>query len=496
MLADAALVAAAFAAAVGIRLLYLVAFEASPEEASAFVRRDFLAYAKTCPLVVLISIATFWVSGFYTYSVHYLSKYRTLVVFQAVTFAYIFFGFTVYFMTAGDRQIVSRSALLLGWLLTSGILVASRIWSDVWKKHVSPERDSIRRSKRGQRQVLVIGGGGYIGSALVPQLLDDGYRVRMLDLLMFGEDPIRDFKDHPNLEIVQNDFRNQGPLLNALRDVDSVVHLGAIVGDPACKLDEDLTIDVNLVSTRTVAELARSCGVRRFIFASTCSVYGACDDLLDERSHVRPVSLYGDTKLASERLLLSLATSDFAPTILRFATIYGLSGRTRFDLVVNLLTAKAKLEGEITVHGGEQWRPFVHVLDAAKAIATALSAPEDVVANEIFNVGANEQNYTISEIADIVASRVPRTKVVVAEDLADHRNYKVSFDKILKHLGFVPSYTVDDGIDQVLEAIANGEISDYSDAIYSNVKSLTEAGTDSLAKDQWARQLIQDIANQ
>ena len=496
MLADAALVAAAFAAAIGIRLLYLVAFEVTPEEASAFVRRDLAAYATTCPLIVLISVATFWVSGFYTYSVHYLSKYRTLVVFQAVTLAYIFFGFSVYFITAGNLQIISRPALLIGWLLTSLILVASRIWSDVWKKHVSPERDSIAREKTGERVVLVIGGGGYIGSALVPQLLADGYRVRMLDLLMFGEDPIREFKDHPNLEIVQADFRNQDPLLNCLRDVDSVVHLGAIVGDPACKLDENLTIDVNLVSTRTVAELARSCGVRRFVFASTCSVYGACDDLLDERSHVKPVSLYGDTKLASERLLLSLANNDFAPTILRFATIYGLSGRTRFDLVVNLLTAKAKLEGEITVHGGEQWRPFVHVKDAARAIAASLEAPRATVANEIFNVGANDQNYTISQIADIVANRVPGTKVVVAKDLADHRNYKVSFDKIFKRLGFVPNYSIDDGIDQVLEAIANGEISDYSDAIYSNVKSLTEAGTDSLAKDQWARQLIEDIANQ
>ena len=195
--------------------------------------------------------------------------------------------------------------------------------------------------------------------------------------------------------------------------------------------------------------------------------------MLDERSDVRPISLYGDTKLASERLLLRLANSDFAPTILRFATIYGFSGRTRFDLVVNLLTAKAKLEGEITVHGGDQWRPFVHVKDAARAIAATLAAPENSVANEVFNVGSDQQNFTISQIADQVANRVAGTKIVVAPDMADNRNYRVSFDKILKRLGFTPQFSIDDGIDQVLEAIANGEISDYSAPQYSNVKSLS-----------------------
>ena len=496
MLADAALVAAAFAVAVGLRLLYLIAFEAQPEEGfTQFVRRDVFAFTKSCPLVILIAIAAFWINGFYTYSVQYLSKYKTLIVFQAVTLAYLCFGFLLYFIMGGD-QLIARGALLLGWLLTSAVVIASRVWSDVWKKHVSPERESIAKAKSGEHRVLVIGGGGYIGSALVPQLLDDGYKVRMLDLLLFGEDPIRSFKDHPNLEIIEGDFRNQEPLLCSLRDADSVVHLGAIVGDPACKLDENLTIDVNLLSTRTVAELARSFGVRKFIFASTCSVYGASNETLDERSRTKPISLYGDTKLASERLLLSLSTPDFAPTILRFATIYGLSGRTRFDLVVNVLTAKAKKEGEITVHGGAQWRPFVHVIDAARAIATTLAADPAAVANEVFNVGSNEQNYTISEVAELVANKVPGTKVVVAEDMADNRNYRVSFDKILKRLGFTPKYTVEDGIDQVIDAIDDGEIVDYSDAMYSNVKSLTQAGTESLAKDQWAKQLIQDIARQ
>ena len=234
---------------------------------------------------------------------------------------------------------------------------------------------SLPPSRNRGRHILVIGGAGYIGSALLPKLLDKGYRVRLLDLLLFDTDPISAILGHPNLEIVQGDFRHVGKIVEAMQGVDSVVHLGAIVGDPACELDRELTTEVNLSATRMVAEVAKLCGIERFVFASTCSVYGACDELLDERSTTKPVSHYGNTKLAAERVLREMADQRFAPTVLRFATIYGLSGRTRFDLVVNLLTAKAKIDGRITVNGGNQWRPFVHVDDAALAVARVLEVP-------------------------------------------------------------------------------------------------------------------------
>ncbi len=226
------------------------------------------------------------------------------------------------------------------------------------------------------KHVLVIGGGGYIGSALLPKLLDSGYHVRLLDLLLFGTEPIADVLDHPNLEIVQADFRQVDEVVAAVRGMDTLIHLGAIVGDPACALDEELTIEVNLMATRMIAEVAKGSGVKRFIFASTCSVYGASDEILDERSALNPVSLYARSKIASEKVLRKMADDRFAPVILRFGTIYGLSGRTRFDLVVNLLAAKALIDKQITVFDGDQWRPFVHVDDAAQAVFKVLEAPE------------------------------------------------------------------------------------------------------------------------
>src|SRR5690606_17258118 len=153
-----------------------------------------------------------------------------------------------------------------------------------------------------------------------------GYRVRLLDLLLFGEEPIREVISHPNLEIIRADFRQVDKIVQAMRGVHAVIHLGGLVGDPACSVDEELTVDINLTATRVVAEVARGEGVQRFIFASTCSVYGAGEDVLDEDSELNPVSLYARTKLASERVLQSMAGPDFAPVILRFGTIYGLSG--------------------------------------------------------------------------------------------------------------------------------------------------------------------------
>ena len=309
------------------------------------------------PWIVAACLVAFCYSGFYTYGKHYLSKYKALIIAQAVSISFLLIGFMAYFF-AGDVP-VARTAWLGGWFLTMACLIGSRVWSSLWKRHVTPERDSLIRQKQGTQRVLVIGGGGYIGSALLPQLLDDGFKVRLLDIMLFGDEPISSVAEHPNLEVVVGNFCDQGTVFSAMEGCDAVIHLGGIVGDPACSFDEDLTIDVNLVSTQTIANLARLAKIPRFIFASTCSVYGACDELLDERSRVEPVSLYGQTKQASEALLLEMADDRFAPTILRFATIYGFSGRTRFDLVINLMSAKARLEGEIQVHGGDQWRPFV-----------------------------------------------------------------------------------------------------------------------------------------
>jgi nucleoside-diphosphate-sugar epimerase len=330
--------------------------------------------------------------------------------------------------------------------------------------------------KPTNRTVLVIGGAGYIGSALLPKLLARGHRVRLLDRFFYGFEPIHDILNHRNLEIIHADFRRVDKLVECMEGVDAVIHLGAIVGDPACALDHDLTIEVNLIATRTIAEVAKGYGIRRFIFASTCSVYGAStdDDLLTEESSLNPVSLYAITKLASEKVLMDLAGETFSPTCLRFSTIYGLSKRTRFDLVVNLLTAKAVMDGEITVQGGDQWRPFLHVDDAALALLHTLESPLPQVHRQVFNVGSDEQNYTIQQVGEIIKEMVPSAKLLASALQGDRRNYRADFKKIREQLGFIPHWTVPEGIKQVIDVVRSGEVKDYRASKYSNVKFLTE----------------------
>jgi nucleoside-diphosphate-sugar epimerase len=259
--------------------------------------------------------------------------------------------------------------------------------------------------------------------------------------------------------------------------VGSVIHLGGLVGDPACAVDPELTVDVNVTATKLVGEIAKACGVRRFIFASSCSVYGACDEIVDEESRFNPQSLYARSKVASEVVLRALGSADFAVTRLRFATIYGISGRTRFDLVVNLLCAKAVRENVITVFGPEQWRPFVHVDDVARAIVTTLQAPIDEVAGEAFNVGSDAQNYTLGDAAELIKQQVPQAEIVSDFNAVDRRNYRVCFTKIRTKLGFEPAWTLERGIAQVVGLVRSNEVGHYSLPTYSNVLYLKTHGT-------------------
>ena len=331
---------------------------------------------------------------------------------------------------------------------------------------------SFDSQEREVKSVLVVGGAGYIGSALLPKLLDKGYRVRLLDLLVFGTEPIEHVIDHPRLEIIQGDFMQVNNVVRAMQGIDAVIHLGAIVGDPACSLDQELTVHVNLMATRVVAEVAEGMGIERLVFASTCSVYGAGDELLTEHSALNPVSLYARSKIASEKVLREMASDKFSPTLLRFGTVYGLSGRTRFDLVVNLLAAKATVEGQITVFGGDQWRPFVHVDDVALAIFQVLEAPRVLIHNQVFNVGSNEQNMTIQQVGETVKRMVPSAELVSMGMDGDPRNYRADFSKIRRTLDFKPQWTVEQGVLQVIDALASGRVQDYQDAKYSNVRCL------------------------
>ena len=498
MAADAILIQLGLALALTLRMLWLIVVERARfgGDLDALVEIFWTllgSYADSGWPLTLISLSIFYLSGFYTYGRAYRGRYKALVVTQAVSQSYLLFAFMSYF-SRGSLPL-PRGALVLAWLLTVGLLVASRLWTYVWDQVIHAEHSERVKTASGRgRHVLVIGGAGYIGSALLPKLLEKGYRVRLLDLLIYGTEPIENLIGHPNLEVMQGDFRHVEKVVEAMHGVDSVVHLGAIVGDPACDLDEELTIEVNLTAARMIAQVAKGWGVERLIFASTCSVYGASDETLDERSITRPISLYGRTKLAAERALERMSSEGFAPTILRFGTIYGLSGRTRFDLVVNLLTAKAKVDGVITVFGGEQWRPFVHVDDAALAIDMVIDAPLEAVCGETFNVGSDDQNFQIGEIGEMIHQYVPGAKLVTNDADTDLRNYRVSFRKIRNTTGFEPQWTVQQGVQQVLEAVAGGHVEDYRDAKYSNAKYLSDEGSSRLVRtdEDWTRDLADD----
>ncbi|MDN4988581.1 MULTISPECIES: NAD(P)-dependent oxidoreductase [Bradyrhizobium] len=361
----------------------------------------------------------------------------------------------------------------------TALLSMARIGSLVLRSEDWPGSRLVTTEQPDETKVLVIGGGGYIGSALVKELLDGGLRVSVLDAMHFGEEPLARVAGHPNLTLIREDFRHIEALTRAVSGVGTVIHLGGLVGDPACAFDSDLTVDVNVTATKVIGEIAKARGVRRFIFASSCSVYGACDDTVNEDSHFNPQSLYARSKVASEAVLDALNSPDFSVTCLRFATIYGISGRTRFDLVVNLLCAKAVRDNEITVYGADQWRPFVHVEDVARAIVTTLRAPRHLVSGEAFNVGSDAQNYTLGDVAELIQKQVPDAAIISDDTFVDKRNYRVSFEKIRSRLGFTPAWTIESGIAQVVSVVRSNQVGDYSLPTYSNVLYLKEHGTKS-----------------
>lgn len=372
-------------------------------------------------------------------------------------------------------QLPSYGALFFG--LTAIAAAAGVRWMKDWLFH----RESAAASKvalaapSDSNTVLVVGGAGYIGSMVIAKLLARGYRVRLLDNLLYGKQSIEPLLSNPELEFIQGDSRNIQDVVRAMGNVNNVIHLAAIVGDPACAEDDANALQINYAATRMMLEIAQGHGIERFLFASSCSVYGASDDLMDEKSETVPISLYAETKLHSERVLLDAKSRSFHPIILRFATVFGLAPRPRFDLVVNLLAAKAMQEGLITIYNGDQWRPFIHVNDVAAAVVEALGAPLESVSGEVFNVGDDRLNFTLAQIAEKIRAHIPRTRVEYVEN-ADRRNYRVLFRKIRDCLGFVAKHSVDDGILEIKHAFERGEILNYRHPFYSNVSYLKERG--------------------
>jgi len=432
-------------------------------------------YLKSASILTPAALLIFYLSGFYTRGRIYISRYKALVIFQAVTLTYLAFGSLIFL--AGANIGLPRSVLPVGWLLTLLGIGGVRVVFVLVEREVLRDLGAMNGVEVGDpRSVLVVGGAGYVGSVLVRRLLAQGWRVRVLDRLLYGEESLSELYGRQGFELIQGDFRNVEAVVRAVRGMGAIVHLGAVVGDPACSLDEEFTFEVNLAATRMIAEAGKGYGIRRFLFASSCSVYGASDGILDERSQLAPLSLYSRTKLESERLLLSIRSDTFSPVLLRFATVCGMSHRPRFDLVVNLLAAQAIFEGEITIFGGEQWRPFVHVDDVAEAIIGCLQAPLELVGGEILNLGSNRGNLRLVELGDVIKEVIPTVQVSVQRTAEDTRNYRVSFEKIERLLGFQAKKTVQDAVLEIVQAVEGGEITNYRQPLYSNVRWLSENG--------------------
>jgi nucleoside-diphosphate-sugar epimerase len=322
-------------------------------------------------------------------------------------------------------------------------------------------------------RVTITGGAGYLGSMLAAELLAAGHEVRAVDSLAHGGESLLGLWSHPRFRFVRGDLREPAAVAAAAEGAEAVVHLAAIVGDPACARDPEQARAVNLDASRRLIEAARGAGHARFVFASTCSNYGRMADperYVDEEAELRPVSLYAETKVAIERELLEApADGRWCPTALRFATLYGVSPRMRFDLTVNEFVLELVARGRLEVFGEQFWRPYVHVADAASGIRTVLEAPATRVARRVFNVGATDQNFTKQQLVGMITERfAPRAEVKYVHRAEDPRDYRVSFARIADELGFHPRRTVPDGIAELAQLVADGVLARPDEPRYRN----------------------------
>jgi len=324
-------------------------------------------------------------------------------------------------------------------------------------------------------RVVVTGGAGYLGNHVVRQLVEIGHDVRVFDRLCFEESVAEELKKLPGCEFVRGDIRKIGEFPALFEGAHAVIHLAGLANDPSCDLDPEMALDVNYRSTVHLAEMAQAHGVRRFVYASSCSVYGrGVFEILDEESPTNPVSVYAQSKLESERILLDRRSNAFEPVIVRPATLFGWSSRMRFDLAINLMVATAMRNGCINIYGGgKQWRPFVHVRDAARAIVKMLEAPADAVNGEIFNLGTDAVNFQIIDLAKRIAGLFEGVAIEIVKDDEDLRSYHVQFGKIERVLGFEPEWSADRGAEEVRDHLADERIDPFA-TIHFNVRRMKE----------------------
>lgn len=317
-------------------------------------------------------------------------------------------------------------------------------------------------------KVLVTGGAGYIGSVLVRKLLEKGNKIVVLDNLLFGGESLIAILPNPNLNFIKGDIRDKKSIKHAIKGVEGIIHLAAIVGEHACKPYPKKAQEINYTATCLLADMAKSSGVKRFIFASTCSNYGISDQdkLATENSPLHPISLYAETKVNAEKYILSLTSTSFHPTILRISTVFGLSPRMRFDLLVSEFIKDAMIKKSLTVYKPNAFRPLIHIQDLANGIFSILSTTPKKVSGEIFNLGFN--NYRKRDIIEYIKLKLPKTRIRYVEGKGDNRDYRVSFEKAEKVLNFKAKLDVKAGVDETINAIKNGIFRNIEDSRFGN----------------------------
>jgi nucleoside-diphosphate-sugar epimerase len=324
--------------------------------------------------------------------------------------------------------------------------------------------------------VLVTGGAGYVGSGLLRVLLKNGYRVVCVDKLMFGGESIIDLWHDPNFVFYKCDINDHNAFDTIIEKhkYDSVIHLAAIVGDPACKRNSELATLTNWTSTKHLIDRCLSLGIPKFVFASTCSNYGKMSDpeaYVDESSDLAPVSLYAELKVKFEKYMLEEIekNENFCPVSLRFSTVYGISPRMRFDLTVNEFTKEVALGKELVIFGEQFWRPYCHVKDFSGAFLTVLKSSCEKVAYNVYNVGDTSENYTKQMLIEEIIKQIPDARIKYVKKDEDPRDYRVNSDKIKKELGFKITMTVPDGIAEIKRIIQEGVVADPDDQKYYNI---------------------------
>jgi len=322
-------------------------------------------------------------------------------------------------------------------------------------------------------KVLVTGVAGYIGSVLTHKLLNKGFEVIGIDNLLYGGESLLSIYNHPNFKFYKKDIRNIETIVSLVNEVGAVIHLAAIVGDPACAKQPQLAISTNLDGSINLLKAANnSYSVKNFIFASTCSNYGKMEgnSYVTEESPLKPVSLYAELKVKFEEIMLDGEyRKNFCPTALRFATAYGISPRMRFDLTVNEFTKDAALGRELTIFGEQFWRPYCNVEDLANACILVLESEPDKVYKNVFNVGDTRENYQKKMLAEELKKLIPDLKIKYVKKDEDPRDYKVSFEKIKNVLGFQITKTVPQGMEEIIRVIKDNIISDPDNPRYSNI---------------------------